>query len=50
MEITVVGMPVGETVDQPGIAAEVENDRPVEGRETIKVPVRKTVGWSCGTG
>jgi hypothetical protein len=44
MKITVVIPPISEAVDQPGIAVEVEDDRPAEGKESVEIQVRKAVG------
>ena len=39
MQMLVVRPVVGEPVDQPGIAMEVENDRFVDSKQTVKVSI-----------
>ena len=43
VEVLVVGAAVGELVNQPGVAVEVENDRLVGGEQAVKVPVGQAV-------
>ena len=45
-----VGAPVGEAVDQPGIAVEVEDDGPVQREQAVEVRVRQTVWVLAGRG
>ena len=44
VELVVVGAPVGEAVDQPGVAVEGEDDRPVGGEEGVELGVGEAVG------
>src|SRR5581483_3541291 len=44
VEVAVVGAPVGESVDQPGVAVVGEDDRPVGGQEGVELGVAQAVG------
>jgi hypothetical protein len=39
-----VGAAVGQPVDEPGMAVEVDDDRLVDGEQAVEVPVRESVG------
>jgi hypothetical protein len=39
MQISVIGATIGETVNQPRIAVEIENNRLVSGEERIKIAI-----------
>jgi hypothetical protein len=43
MQVAVVCAPIGEAVNQPGIAMEVKNDGLVSGEERIKVRIRQSM-------
>src|SRR5262245_31607482 len=47
VQVLVIGAPVGQSMDQPGIAVEVEDDRLVCGEQAVEVPVRETM-WMLG--
>jgi len=47
VQVFVIGASVGQAVDQPGIAVEVENDRFVFREQAVEVPVREAVGVFC---
>ena len=44
MQVGVVGAPVGQPVDQPGIAVVGEDDRLLAGEESVEILVRQAVG------
>src|SRR5215471_5138957 len=48
MKVLVIGPPVRQAVDQPGIAMEVEDDRSVFGEQAVEVSVRKAVRMFSG--
>lgn len=43
MQVVVAVTPVGQSVNQPGIAVERKDDRPVGGEQCIKIVIRKAV-------
>src|SRR5690606_8843500 len=43
-EVGVVGAPVGQAVDQPGVAVEVEDNGFVDGEQAVEIPVAEAVG------
>src|SRR2546425_3144144 len=48
VQVLVIGAPVGQPMDQPGIPVEVEDDRLVHGEEAVEVPVRQAVWVLAG--
>ena len=43
MQVIVVCAPVGEFMNQPGIAMEIENDRLIGSKQTIEIAIRQTM-------
>ncbi len=43
VQVFMVGAAISEFVNQPGVAVEIENDRSVGGKQTVKIPVGEAV-------
>src|SRR6266581_3530400 len=48
VQVLVIGAPVGQPMDQPGIPVEVEDDWLVHGEQAVEVPVRQAVRVLAG--
>ena len=47
VQVFVICASVGQAMDQPRIAVEVENDRLIFGKQAVEVPVRESVWVLC---
>ena len=39
VQVLAVGPPVGQAVDQPGVAVEIENDRLVDSKQAVEITI-----------
>src|SRR5262245_28800766 len=48
VDVRMIGAPVGQAMDQRRIAVEIEDDRLINGEQTVEVPVREAVRVLAG--